>query len=236
MMIRDISYVGEGQIPAPLPADASVEWEIRFLQGIDEWHRSSRGLDGIGYQLCAMASRRVYIVSRLDRYGAGVGYENNHLLHLALPGDYSSQLPAPRHLVAAVEAVRYAYAYLGRGVPTTPHLYWGGTTCPGARWREWVPQLHDAATEEDNMTPEQFKTITDLLRKIIDRDTNQAVALRQYIEAAARVTRELSKKQIEYGLKAVLDAINPVPAGSGSLTATQVRQAVKDALREGTER
>ena len=142
MTIRDISYVGEGLIPAPLdgdalryeplppgavtdiavhhmtgwnpPADAPVDWEIRFLQGIDEYHRSSRGLDGIGYHIVAMASGRVYVVSRLDRYGAGVGGQNNHLLHLALPGDYTSQLPAPGHLAAAVVAVRHLYGYLER--------------------------------------------------------------------------------------------------------------------------
>lgn len=140
MTIRDITYIGEGLIPAPLdgpalryellpkgavtdiavhhmtgwnpPPDATAEMEIRFLQGIDEWHRSSRGLDGIGYHIVPMASGRIYIVSRLDRYGAGVGYQNNHLLHLALPGDYTSQLPAAQHLAAAVEATRHLYAYL----------------------------------------------------------------------------------------------------------------------------
>ena len=142
ILLRDITYVGEGLIPAPLdgpalryeplppgdvsdiavhhmtgwnpPADATPEQEIRFLQGIDEYHRSSRGLDGIGYHIVPMASGRIYIVSRLDRYGAGVGYQNNHLLHLALPGDYTSELPAPGHLAAAVVAVRHLYGHLGR--------------------------------------------------------------------------------------------------------------------------
>ena len=139
-VIRDITYVGEGLIPAPLhgpalryeplppgdvtdvvihhmtgwnpPADAPVDWEIRFLQGIDQYHRTSRGLDGIGYHIVPMASERIWIVSRLDRYGAGVGGQNNHLLHLALPGDYTSALPAPSHLAAAVGAVRHLYTYL----------------------------------------------------------------------------------------------------------------------------
>ena len=144
-MIRDITYAGEGLIPAPLdgpalrytplpkadvtdvvihhmtgwnpPADATVEMEITFLRGIDQYHRTpvaqgGRGLDGIGYHIVPMASERIWIVSRLDRYGAGVGYQNNHLLHLALPGDYTSQLPAPGHLAAAVEAVRHLYAHL----------------------------------------------------------------------------------------------------------------------------
>ena len=37
-------------------------------------------------------------------------------------------------------------------LPLRPHLNWGGTTCPGARWPEWVPQLRAKAiqTEEDD--------------------------------------------------------------------------------------
>jgi len=205
MDIRDLTYVGEGLIPAPLygpalryvplpkgavtdiavhhmtgwnpPPDATVEQEIRFLQGIDKWHRSSRGLDGIGYHIVPMASRRIYIVSRLDRYGAGVGYENGHLLHLALPGDYTSQLPTPEHLAAAVAGVRVAYDHLEAFAPTTPHLYWGGTTCPGARWREWVPQLRAAALEEEEMDQAEFnkmyaEAVKDALVVARDDDKN----------------------------------------------------------------
>lgn len=176
-MIRDISYTGEGLIPAPInglalrfsllhkesvtdiavhhmtgtgpPPDATSGQEIGFLGGIDRFHRNIRGLDGIGYHVVPMASGRIYVVSRLDRYGAGVAFENNHLLHLALPGDYSTELPSPEHLSACREAVRYIYEYLGREVPTTPHRFWGNTTCPGDRWAEWVPQL--ARIEEDDM-------------------------------------------------------------------------------------
>ena len=180
-MIRDLTYTGEGHIPMPLsgpalryarlpkgavdaiavhhmtgvgpPATATADYEIRFLKNIDFYHRTTRGLDGIGYHIVPMASGRIYIVSRLDRYGAGVGGENNHLLHLALPGDYTNELPSPQHLRAAAEATDYLLDYLGRDVPTVPHLYWGGTTCPGARWREWVPDLIEPTSreEEDDM-------------------------------------------------------------------------------------
>lgn len=188
--MRDITYTGGGQIPAPLhgpalrytllpkgavtdiavhhmtgwnpPPTATAAQEIRFLQGIDAFHRTTRGLDGIGYHVVPMASGRVYVTARLDRYGAHVGYQNNHLIGLSLPGDYTSALPAPGHLAAAVVAVRYIYAYLGRNVPTKPHLAWGGTTCPGARWREWVPQLRTKAltTEEvDDMTVSELASV-----------------------------------------------------------------------------
>jgi hypothetical protein len=147
------------------PATATEHEEIRFLQGIDQFHRTTRGLDGIGYHIVPMASGRIYIVSRLDRYGAHVGGQNNHLLGLALPGDYTSALPTPPHLEAAREAVRHLYGYLGREVPTTPHLNWGGTSCPGARWQEWVPQLKE---DEMGMTPEEAAKMASLEADVAD--------------------------------------------------------------------
>ena len=141
MMVRDISYVDENYIPAPLdgpalrytrlpredvtdlaihhmtgwspPPDATVAQEIRFLRGIDEWHRSSRGLDGIGYQICVMESGRIYVTARLDRYGAAVGGHNGHIISIALPGDYTDAPPAPTHVATTVRAVAYVYGYLG---------------------------------------------------------------------------------------------------------------------------
>lgn len=47
--------------------------------------------------------------------------------------------------------------------PIYPHLHYGGTSCPGARWPEWVPQLAARAREmrEEAMgtTPEEVKQI-----------------------------------------------------------------------------
>ena len=182
MTIRDISYMGEGLIPAPLDGPAKrytplpkgavtdiaihhwTGWtppetwtageEMAYIRRIDGYHRAGRGLDGIGYHLCPFPSGRIYITSRPDRYGAGVGGHNNHTLHIGLPGSFHASPPSLQHLAATVEAVRAGYDYLGRVVPTTPHLAWGGTTCPGARWREWVPQLQELAAqtlEEDEM-------------------------------------------------------------------------------------
>lgn len=184
MAVRDITYVGEGLIPAPLdglalryallPKDAVTDiavhhwtgwtppetWtadeEIAYILRIDQYHRTGRGLDGIGYQLAPFPSGRVYVVSRLDRYGAHVGHENAHLIGIGLPGTFHIKTPAPKHLEATARAVGYIYDYLGRDVPTRPHLAWGGTNCPGDRWPEWVPQLRVQALQEDDMDQETF--------------------------------------------------------------------------------
>jgi hypothetical protein len=39
-------------------------------------------------------------------------------------------------------------------LPLRPHRYWGGTTCPGNPWQQWVPGLRNLI-EEDDMTPEE---------------------------------------------------------------------------------
>ncbi len=44
-----------------------------------------------------------------------------------------------------------------------PHLAYGGTTCPGERWREWVPQLRAAALLEEGMTPEDERKVQDMI-------------------------------------------------------------------------
>jgi len=41
-------------------------------------------------------------------------------------------------------------------LPLRPHLYWGGTGCPGECWPEWVPQLRDFIAKEDEMDDAEF--------------------------------------------------------------------------------
>lgn len=44
--------------------------------------------------------------------------------------------------------------------PIRPHLAYGGTTCPGDRWREWVPQL-----QEDGMSLQELEAELEKLRQ-----------------------------------------------------------------------
>ena len=258
MAVRDITYVGEGLIPAPLdgsalryallPKDAVTDiaihhwtgwtppetWtaneEIAYIRRIDEYHRTGRGLDGIAYHLCPFPSGRLYITSRLDCYGAGVYRKNNCTLHLALPGSFRSHVPSPRHLAATVEAVQFAYDYLERDVPTTPHSYWGGTTCPGERWPEWVPQLRAAALQEDDMAKldaEDRKYLSGLMRAVV-----RAVATGVF---SSPLQGDPNYTEAEHDLMEVLREVKKIPAVGGGPTVAQTKQAVKDALKEGTD-
>ena len=240
-MARDITYVGEGLIPPPLsgpalrytplakgavtaiavhhwtgwlpPATWTADEEIAYIIRIDEYHKHGRGLDAIGYQLAQFPSGRVYIVSRLDRYGAGVGGHNNHVINISLPGTFHISLPSPQHLAATVEAVRYVYDYLGRDVPTTPHLAWGGTNCPGDRWKEWVPQLRALAIEEDNdmaLTLEQRVAAHEQYHKQLDAlHTNYDDRIKQLKIAEESLLEHIAKLQVGVA------ALKARPAGSG---------------------
>lgn len=167
--VRDISWRGEALLPRPLrgpalryttlppanvdaisihhttgaglPAAATVAQEIAYLQRIDAFHRTSRGLDAIGYQMVAFASARVYVTAPLDRYGAAVALQNGHTISLALPGDFTTKPPSRPHLHAAAHAIAHINRYLGRRPAVRPHRYWGGTACPGATYLLWVASL-----------------------------------------------------------------------------------------------
>jgi len=144
-----------------LHASATVAQEITYLRAIDTYHRTSRGLDAIGYQIVAFASGRIYVTAPLDRYGAAVSLQNDHTISIAMPGDFTAAPPSPDHIHAAAHAIAYVYAYLGRQVLVRPHRYWRGTACPGDTWPTWSQplgaqaiNLHPSSEEDDmGMTP-----------------------------------------------------------------------------------
>lgn len=109
-------------------------------------------------------------------------------------------------------------------LPLRPHLYWGGTTCPGSKWPLWVPQLQAKAKEEGEMTPEQM------------------AELKRHIDAKIEAARPLltaDKKYIEDQKEAVIRRVSDVmqagiQSGGAGPTPDEIKEAAKDALREGT--
>jgi len=172
--VRDISWRGERLLPAPvrgdalryailnptrvdaisvhhatgagLPATSTIAQEIAYIKRIDTQHRTTRGLDAIGYQLMAFASGRIYVTAPLNRYGAAVALQNGHTISIALPGDFTTRPPTPAHLHAVAHAIAHVDAYLKRAAAVRPHRHWRGTACPGDTYRSWVPPLRLAAT------------------------------------------------------------------------------------------
>ena len=108
----------------------------RFTPGDRRWTAP-----GIGYWYLAFPSGRVYQVGDLETQRAAVEGQNNHIVAVALVGDFTEQQPTG----AALEAVRRLHtvleAELGRTLAVRPHRYYGGTACPGATWQAWLGLL-----------------------------------------------------------------------------------------------
>lgn len=76
-----------------LPADASVDDELAVLDCIYAFHVNARGFGGIGYHGVAFPSGRAYLTCPLDRWGAHVAFENDHLWGFAAAGTYTNSVP-----------------------------------------------------------------------------------------------------------------------------------------------
>ena len=86
-----------------LSAHATEAQEIAWLDKIDAYHRS-KGFGGIAYHLCVFPSGRVYWVSSLRQWGAGVYLKNNRTYHICLVADYTHVEASQQHLVGAAVA------------------------------------------------------------------------------------------------------------------------------------
>lgn len=93
-----------------LPADASEDDELAVLDCIYAFHVNARGFGGIGYHGVAFASGRTYLTCPLDRWGAHVAFENNHLWGFAAAGDYSGSIPPDGALRGLAELINMAEA------------------------------------------------------------------------------------------------------------------------------
>ena len=132
-----------------LPSTASEDDELAVLDCIYAFHVNTRGFGGIGYHGVGFPSSRAYLTSPMTRWGAHVADENNHLWGFAAAGNHTNSIPSQGTLEALAELIANADGMKGTELPLRPHLYWGGTTCPGNRWQEWVPQLRDYIQEEE---------------------------------------------------------------------------------------
>ena len=167
------------------PADASVDDELAVLDCIYAFHVNTRVFGGIGYHGVAFASGRSYLTCPLTRWGAHVADENNHLWGFAAAGDYTNGHPP----VGILEGLR-DLVFLAADVtlPLRPHLAWGGTSCPGAQWKEWVPWLRHvgAIAEEDDMTDEQhamLQTIHHMAKLVVPAEHKAIIGKLDHIHA-----------------------------------------------------
>jgi hypothetical protein len=128
------------------------EWstfeEIDHVDNIYAQHRAggrfapNYSAPGIGYWFLCFPSGRVYQVGALADQRAAVAGQNNHIIAVALVGDFTEQQPTGAALEAARRLRAALEEELGRTLVVRPHRYYGGTACPGATWQAWISLLN----------------------------------------------------------------------------------------------
>lgn len=116
-------------------------------------------------------------------------------------------------------------------VPQRPHRYWGGTACPGARYKEWQPQL--TARAKALLQPDQPEQEEDDMPVLIQNPAGVvAIAEAGGKRLLGPTENSAWKKALARGpavelTDAQFDAIPPLTVGGGGLTAAQMRDILK---------
>lgn len=121
----------------PTAAEMTEEDELNHIRVIHIYHRGL-GSGGFPYHGITFPSKRSYLVTPLNRWGAHVAGKNQDKYGWAFAGDFTDRLPGN----AQIEGVRDDIAELGK--PIVPHKDLGETTCPGR-----VVEIFDRLTEEE---------------------------------------------------------------------------------------
>lgn len=135
-----------------LPKDATQADELLVMDAVYAFHVNTRRWGGMGYHVIAFRSGRMYITANWNRWGAHTYMENDDSRGFAIAGDWLNAVP-PESLR---RSVAQAVARHDKVYRTTANLYghkdFTQTSCPGNRYKEWVPQLRSLTEEVDDMT------------------------------------------------------------------------------------
>src|SRR3989442_4543210 len=151
----------------------SQDEELSHLLMIDQYH-ASLGWAGCAYHMPAFPSGRFYLCGSLTGARAHVASRNNELVGQVLIGNFMDTPPPASQLFAAADGVAYMRrTYPGR--PIQPHRNWAlpayPTSCPGDTWAAWLPALEaPPAQQEDDLTPEESKQLSDLWNWVTSGD------------------------------------------------------------------
>lgn len=144
-----------------VPEELTQEEEESVVLIVDDYHDSppERDWGGIGYSFVVFPSERVYEFGPLTQQRAGVGSHNHHVVSWCVAGDFTSRIPRSGALRAGVDLGKLIHDRLGLvGMPVKGHRYWGGTSCPGDTWKDWVPELEELIhNEEEDMKPPLYR-------------------------------------------------------------------------------
>lgn len=216
----------------PLPETATVDQELERIGSIHQYH-ISRGFLGVGYQGIAFTSGRGYITAPLSQWGANVYLENNHVLGVSVDNKLISGVPPVKQQQAVVEIIETFLEYSSNDAVIDnirPHLYWGGTSCPGPNWREWVPQLKDKVKEDDmGMLEEHLKN-----HETFDKNIRNLNEWREEMKAWAAAHAAFHNDPLDPSIRTLqlkVETLEAQPVGGG-ISIAQVTAKVKELIEK----
>ncbi len=208
---------------------------VRTLESIGQ----SRFGCGISYSFVATPAGLIFQGHSVNRQGTHTGGRNNIARAICLTGNYDNIRPSTQQIAAIRWLIAYGHS---QGWWTVTRLSGGHqqaplaqTACPGRYGMAAIPLINSTAPLEDTMTPEQQK---DLQSRIGTADMNNSARTAAILAAiAADPANPLTQEMVDAAVSSNVDAIAAavvalLPAGQTNDPAA-LKQAVKDALREG---
>lgn len=161
---RKIGKVSEAiahtEAGAPLPASASVDQEVRRLEGIDAYHRSL-GWQGFGYSAMPCQSGRVYEGRGFFRSGAHTKGRNTKALAYVLPGNGDRTAMSDAAIDAAASWLREGVeaGALTEDFTLSGHRDYSSKSCPGDKVYPQLPEVRERVSGSTPILGEPQATV-----------------------------------------------------------------------------
>ncbi|NQZ57666.1 MAG: N-acetylmuramoyl-L-alanine amidase [Lentisphaeraceae bacterium] len=113
--------------------------DLKFLRGIENYHRNTKGWATIGYHFVIGRDGRIYEGRPIKYQGAHASPNNSNNLGISLIGDFNHHMPSNAQinsLKALLAHVRKTYKISAKNV--YGHTHQGKTECPGKMMKVWV--------------------------------------------------------------------------------------------------
>ena len=97
---------------------------------------------GIGYWYLVYPSGRIHWCGSLETQRASVLGENDHIVGVALVGDFTLQDPTDKAIESAhLLRTNVLEIELGKSLIVHPHRFHTATSCPGATYLSWIDRI-----------------------------------------------------------------------------------------------
>lgn len=150
--------------------DSTYEAEMAMLQQYHKLHTEKNGWPAIAYHLAVGSSGNIYWLNGLDLITYHAVQANPYSLGIVFIGNFTTEMPLPNMLVAAISARLWCAQQCGREeFPYIGHRDVVQTTCPGGWWEDNKHLLQTypdtPGEEEDQAMIDQLQAENEALKK-----------------------------------------------------------------------